>query len=336
MKMLPKVAALGASLGAALIAAVPAEAQQGWKPNRPIEFVVTSGAGGGTDVFARAVQAAINKHDLTPTSVVVTNKGGGSGVEGYVYGTGAKGDPHKVIFGTNNAWTLPMVVKTSWKTEDFLPVSIMAFDEFMLWVKQDSPWKSAADFVAAAKEKPGEIRMGGSQTHDTDQTLTVLIEKAADIKLKYIPYQGGGTVGVQLAGGHIEANTNNPSESVGGWRGGQVRPLCVFRQTPMPAGNKVTPEQGWSDVPTCSSQGLNITEFNMPRTVFLPPGTPPAAQAYWVDVFRRVSETPEWKDYVTRTSQNGQFVSGDAMRERIKAEEASTRTIFEEAGWLVK
>ncbi|HWX46557.1 MAG TPA: tripartite tricarboxylate transporter substrate-binding protein [Roseomonas sp.] len=328
------IAALGAALG--LVATLPAAIAAEWKPTRPVEFVVTSGAGGGTDVFARAVQAAIAKHDLVPTSVVVTNKGGGSGVEGYIYGAAAKADPHKVIFGTNNAWTLPMVVKTSWQTDNFVPVSIMAFDEFMLWVKDDSPFKTAADFVAAAKEKPGTLRMGGSQTHDTDQTLTVLIEKAANIQLKYIPYQGGGTVGTQLAGGHIEANTNNPSESIGGWRGGQVRPLCVFRKTPMPEGAKVAGDKGWADVPTCASQGLNISEFNMPRTVFLPPGTPPEAQAFWVDVFRRVSETPEWKEYVSRTSQNGEFMSGDAMVKRIKAEEAETRKIFEEAGWLVK
>lgn len=333
MKLLPKAIA---TLGAVLISTLPAMAQESWKPTRPVEFVVTSGAGGGTDVFARAVQAAISKHELVPTSVVVTNKGGGSGVEGYVYGAAAKADPHKVIFGTNNAWTLPMVAKTSWATDDFTPLAIMAFDEFMLWVKADSPYKTAAEYVAAAREKAGALRMGGSQTHDTDQTLTVLIEKAANIKLRYIPYQGGGTVGVQLAGGHVDSHTNNPSESVGSWRGGQVRPLCVFRKTPMREGAKVTETQGWSDVPTCASQGIDITEFNMPRTVFLPPGTPAAAQQYWAGVFRRVSETPEWKDYITRTSQDGQFLTGDAMRQRIKSEEADTRKIFEEAGWLVK
>ncbi|MCI0755381.1 Bug family tripartite tricarboxylate transporter substrate binding protein [Teichococcus vastitatis] len=333
MKLLPKATL---ALGAVLLSTLPAAAQQSWKPTRPIEFVVTSGAGGGTDVFARAVQAAINKHDLVPTSVVVTNKGGGSGVEGYVYGTGAKADPHKVIFGTNNAWTLPMVAKTSWSTADFTPVAIMAFDEFMLWTKADGPYKTAADFVAAARAQPGTLRMGGSQTHDTDQTLTVLIEKAAKIQLKYIPYQGGGQVGVQLAGGHIEANTNNPSESVGGWRGGQVKPVCVFRSEPFSPGPKVTETQGWSDIPTCASQGIPIEQFSMPRTIFLPPGVPAAAQTYWADLFRRVSETPEWKDYVTRTSQSGRFVSGDEMRQVIQKEESETREIFSEAGWLVK
>lgn len=325
-----------AVLAATLLSTTSVQAQDAWKPNRPIEFDVTSGAGGGTDVFARTVQAAITKHDLVPTSIVVVNKGGGSGVEGYVYGAGAKGDPHKVIFGTNNAWTLPMVAKTSWKTDDFTPLVIMAFDEFMLWVKYDSPYKTGADLIADARAKPDTLRMGGSQTHDTDQTLTVLLERAANVKFKYIPYRGGGLVGTQLAGGHIESNTNNPSESVGGWRGKQVRPVCVFRKEPLPKGDKVTETEGWSDIPTCVSQGIPVDEFRMPRTVFLPPDMPAGAVAFWTDVFRKVSETPEWKDYVTRTSQSSEFITGDAMRKVIASEEGDTRKIFSEAGWLIK
>ncbi|EHL99991.1 hypothetical protein HMPREF9946_02899 [Acetobacteraceae bacterium AT-5844] len=331
MKFVPQ-AALAA--GFALVAALPAAAQSSWSPTRPIEFVVTSGAGGGTDVFARTVQAAITRHNLVRTSVIVSNKGGGSGVEGFVYATGAKGDPHKVIFATNNAWTLPMVARVNWRVGDLTPVASMAFDEFMLWVKQDAPYRTAADLITAAREKPGTIRMGGSQTHDTDQTLTVLIQRATGVRFNYIPYRGGGEVGVQLAGGHIEANTNNPSESAGGWRGGQVRPVCVFRREPLPAGPQVTETQGWSDIPTCVSQGVAIEEFRMPRTVFLPPGAPAAAQAYWTEVMRKVSETEEFRDYVTRTSQSGQFLSGDAMRGMIQQEEQATRQIFEAEGWL--
>ena len=334
MKIIPKAAAV---LGAALLSLAPeAMAQSSWKPTRPVEFVVTSGAGGGTDVFARTVQAAITKHDLLPTSVVVSNKGGGSGVEGFIYGRGARGDAHKVIFGTNNAWTLPMVVKTNWTVEDLTPVASMAFDEFMLWVKQDSPYQSAADLLRVAREKPGQVRMGGSQTHDTDQTLVVLIQRAANVRFSYIPFRGGGEAGVQLAGGHIEANTNNPSESAGGWRGGQVRPVCVFRREPLPAGAKVTETQGWSDVPTCVSQGLPVEQYRMPRTIFLPPGAPEAAQAFWTDLFQKVSQTPEFQDYITRTSQSGQFLSGEAMRSMIAADQSATREIFTAEGWLVQ
>ena len=90
-------------------------AAQAWEPTKPIEFVVTSGAGGGTDNFARIIQSIITKHKFTEQPIVVVNKGGGSGAEGYVYGKSAKGDPNRVIFGTNNAYLLPYVAKLGYK-----------------------------------------------------------------------------------------------------------------------------------------------------------------------------------------------------------------------------
>jgi putative tricarboxylic transport membrane protein len=333
MKMLK----LACALTPLLAWGVPdARAQQpAWTPTKNVEFIVTSGGGGGTDVFARTVQAAIAKHDLVPVSVIVTNKGGGSGAEGFIYGRGAQNDPHKVIFATNNEWLLPMVARVAFKPQDFNPVSIMAFDEFMLWVKADSPYRTGADFVAAARAADPTLKMGGSQTKDTDQTLTALIQRAANLRFTYVPFRGGGEAAVQLAGGHIDANTNNPSESIGGWRGNQVRPLCVFRREPLPAGDRVTESQGWSDIPTCASQGLPVEEFRMPRSIFLPGGTTPAQQAYWTEVMRKVSETPEWKDYIRRTSQSGRFLGPDEMRTHIQAEAAATKQIYEAEGWLV-
>jgi tripartite-type tricarboxylate transporter receptor subunit TctC len=325
-------------LAAAALAALPlgpAAAQGEWRPTRPVEFVVTSGAGGGTDVFARTVQGAITRHNLLPVSVIVTNKGAGSGAEGFVYARAAQGDAHKVVFATNNTWLLPMVARVAFKPEDFTPVAIMAFDEFMLWVKYDSPHRTAADFIAAAKAANPPLRMGGSQPKDTDQTLTSLIQRAAGVRFTYVPFRGGGEVGVQLAGGHIDANTNNPSESIGGWRGGQVRPVCVFRSTPMARGELVTATQGWHDIPTCASQGIAIEEFSMPRTTFLPPGTTPAQQAFWVDVMRRVAETPEWKEYIARTSQSGRFLTGAEFQAHIRQETTASREIFQAEGWLV-
>ena len=325
-----------AVLALACLAGLPqARAQAEWRPTRPVEFVVTSGAGGGTDVFARTVQNAITKHTLLPVPVIVTNKGAGSGAEGFVYARAAQGDAHKVVFSTNNTWLLPLVARVAFKADDFVPVAIMAFDEFMLWVKFDSPHRTAADFIAAARAANPPLRMGGSQPKDTDQTLTSLIQRAANVRFTYVPFRGGGEAGVQLAGGHIDANTNNPSESIGGWRGGQVRPVCVFRREPMPRGANVTEAQGWHDIPTCASQGIPLEEFSMPRTTFLPPGTTPAQQAFWVGVMRRVSETPEWQDYITRTSQSARFMTGQAMTDYMQAETASSREIFQAEGWLV-
>ena len=159
---------LALTVAAALLPVVASAAD--WQPNRPVEFVVASGAGGGTDIFARTVQSIITKYNLMPQPIVVLNKGGGSGAEGFVYVKSATGDPHKMVFGTNNEWMLPMVAKVAWKYDELNPVAAMAFDEFLLWVRPNAPWKTASEYVADAKKRPGEMRMGGSQSKDTDQT----------------------------------------------------------------------------------------------------------------------------------------------------------------------
>jgi putative tricarboxylic transport membrane protein len=329
----PKAWALAATLG--LFMVTPAMAQPGWKPEKPVEFVGAAGAGGGTDIFARSVQLAIQNHKLIDQPILVSNKGGGSGAETYVYVKGAAGDPHKLAFGTSNLYTLPMVAKVAFKHTDFLPVAAMVFDEFILWNKGDSPHNDYRSFTDAAKAANGTFRMAGALSKDTDQTLTRYIEKDTGAKLIYIPFRSGGEASVQLTGGHVQSHVNNPSESIGHWKAGQVKPLCVFSKERMPQGPKVTATQGWSDVPTCKEQGAGIEAYQMPRTVALPPGSPPAAVEFWAGVLKKVTETPEWKDYLEKTAQTGRYMAGADFKGFIEEDEKRTRKVYEEEGWLV-
>jgi tripartite-type tricarboxylate transporter receptor subunit TctC len=137
---------LGLAAVAALSMSVAPAIAQEWKPSKPVEFVGAAGPGGGTDIFARAVQLAIQNHKLIDQPILVSNKGGGSGAETYVYVKGAAGDPHKLAFGTSNLYTLPMVAKVAFKHTDFVPVAGMVFDEFILWTKGDSPYNDYKSF----------------------------------------------------------------------------------------------------------------------------------------------------------------------------------------------
>lgn len=323
---------LGASIA---VLAVPAAAQ-GWKPSKPVEFVGAAGPGGGTDIFARAVQLAIQNHKLIDQPILVSNKGGGSGAETFVYVKASPGDPHKLAFATSNLYTLPMVAKVAFKHTDYVPVSAMVFDEFLLWVKGDSPYKDYKSFTDAAKAADGKFKMAGALSKDTDQTLTRLIEKETGAKFIYVPYKSGGEASVQLTGGHVESHTNNPSESVGHWQAGQVRPLCVFASQRMAAGPKVTATQSWSDIPTCKEQGSKIESYQMPRTILLPPGSPKEAVEFWAGVFKKVTETPEWRDYLVKTAQTGKFMAGDEFQKFIDTDEQRTRKLYQEEGWLVQ
>ncbi len=321
---------------ATALVAVAAPAMAEWAPARPIEFIVASGAGGGTDNFARTIQAALTRGDIVERPIVVLNKGGGSGAEAFLYARQNAADPHKLIFGTNNAYLLPHVAKLAYSMENLDPVAALALDEFLVWVKADAPYQTVTDLIEAAKAAPGTIAFGGSQSKDTDETLVALIEQTTGADFKYVPFNGGGEVGVQLAGGHVGANVNNPNENLGQWQAGAVRPLCVFAPKRMVESEPIHDGKGWHDIPTCKEQGLDIESYRMPRTVWLPAGTDPEVKAYYVEALRKVSESDEWKDYLGKTSQSAAFMAGDDLSQFVTDNETSTVKVFEAEGWSAK
>lgn len=310
-------------------------ASAAWAPEKPVEFVVTGGAGGGTDSFARTIQSIVVKYKLMSAPIVVLNKGGGSGGEGFVYGSATPGDAYKVTFATNNEYLLPLVAKIGFTADSFTPVAAMALDEFLIWVSAGSPHKDVADFIDAAKKGEG-LRMGGSQSKDVDQTLTSIITATTGAKFTYIPFKSGNEAAVQLAGGHIDANVNNPSENIGQWKANMIRPLCIFSSQRMAAGPKITKDQAWSDIPTCKEQGLPIATYQMPRTIWLPAGVTPDVLEFYTGILKKVRETPEWKAYIERSSQTDVLMTGDALRTYIKQDQERASEVFKREKWSLQ
>ncbi len=323
-------------IAAALVSAVfSVGASAAWTPDKPVEFVVTSGAGGGTDTFARTVQSIISKNKLMSAPIVVVNKGGGAGSEGYVYGASEQDNPYRVTFGTNNEYLLPLVAKMGYSASSYVPVAAMALDEFLIWVNADSPIKTAKEYVEASKKSPG-LRAGGSQSKDTDQTLFSIIGDTIGVKYTYVPFKSGGEAAVQLAGGHIDTNVNNPSENIGQWKANMVRPICVFSATRMAAGAKVTKDMAWSDIPTCKESGLPIDRYQMPRTIWLPAGVSPEVVAFYSSLMDKVRQSPEWKSYIERSSQTETFMTGEDLRKYITEDTAKAYAVFKRENWLAK
>lgn len=310
-----------------------AGASAAWSPDKPVEFVVTSGAGGGTDIFTRTIQSIIVKNKLMNVPIVVVNKGGGAGSEGYIHGASEQTNPYRVTFGTNNEYLLPLVAKMGYAAEGFTPVAALALDEFLIWVNAKAPYANAKSFVDAAKKGDG-LRMAGSQSKDTDQTLVSILTEATGAKFTYVPFKSGGEAAIQLAGGHVDANVNNPNENLGQFKANMVRPLCVFSPKRMAPGPKVSKDMAWSDIPTCKESGIPVDSYQMPRTVWLPSGVAPEVLAFYTDVMHKVQATPEWKAYIERTSQTGTFLAGDELRKYITADTAKAYSVFKREGWL--
>lgn len=305
-----------------------------WEPSKPVEFVVPAGTGGGADQMARLIQGIIVKHKLMKESLVVVNKSGGAGAEGFLAVKEAKGDPHKIIITLSNLFTTPMATGVPFNWKDMTPVSMMALDQFVLWVNAETPYKTASEYVAAVKAAgPLKFKMGGTGSKQEDQIITVMIEKAAGKKITYIPFKGGGDVAVQLVGKHIDATVNNPIEAESHWRAGKLRALCVMDKQAMPYKEKVTATQSWADLPTCTSAGVPV-EYQMLRGVFMPPGVSPEQVQYYVDLFAKVRALPEWKDFMAKGAFNQTALTGQAYFDWLGKAEQQHRVLMKEAGFL--
>jgi tripartite-type tricarboxylate transporter receptor subunit TctC len=140
-------ARLALLIGAAL-ASLPALA---WEPTKTVEFIVPAGTGGGADQMARLIQSIVAKHNLMKQSMVVVNKSGGAGAEGFLDVKGSKGEPHKIIITLSNLFTTPLATGVPFSWKDLTPVRMMALDQFVLWVNNEAPYKTAADYVNAVK-----------------------------------------------------------------------------------------------------------------------------------------------------------------------------------------
>ena len=193
---------------------------------------------------------------------------------------------------------------------------MMALDEFVLWVHcRYAVQDRAKEYIAAVKAAPGKMKMGGTGSKQEDQIITVALEKATGAKFIYIPFKGGGEVAVQLVGKHVDSTVNNPIEAVAQWRAGTaeaaVRVRCAER---MPYKDKIAGDMSWADIPTCKSQGLDI-EYLMLRGIFMAPGVTTDQVAFYVDLLKKVRETPEWKALMEDGAFNQTFMTRRRLRQ---------------------
>lgn len=319
---------------AAMAAALFAPAAKAWEPTRNVEFIVPAGTGGGADQMARVIQGIIAKHGLMKQTMVVINKAGGAGGEGFLDIKNSQRNPNKLVITLSNLFTTPMATGIPFSWKDMTPVSMMALDEFVLWVNADSPYKTVQEYVAAIKAAPpGKFKMGGTGSKQEDQIITVAIERAIGQKMTYVPYKGGGEVAVQLVGKHIDSTVNNPIEAVAQWRAGALRPLCVFDSKPLPGKEKIAGDKSWSDIPTCKSQGLDI-EYLMLRGVFMPANVPKEAVDFYVELLKKVRATPEWAQLMQDGAFNQTTMSGADYAKWVATEEQRHRELMKEAGFL--
>jgi putative tricarboxylic transport membrane protein len=325
--------AMAAGVGAVLTLASATPSQAAWEPTRPVEFIIPAGTGGGADIMARTIQGIVTKHNLMKQPLLPINKAEGAGGVGFLDMKGSK-DPHKIIITLSNLFTTPLATGIPFNWKELTPVAMLALDEFVLWVNAEKPYNNVRDYVDAVKKAPaGTMKMGGTGSKQEDQIITVAVENAIGTKFTYIPYKGGGEVAVQLVGNHVDSTVNNPIEAVAQWRGGKLRPLCVFDAQQMTYDEQIADGKAWKDIPTCKSQGLDM-EYLMLRGIFMSPKATKDQVEYYIELFKKVRAAPEWQDFMKSGAFNTTFLTGADYAKWVEGEEKRHEALMKEAGFL--
>ncbi len=203
-------------------------------PSKPVHIFVPYAAGGAVDVLTRTLGDVVSKQ--WGQSVVVENRPGAGGVIASQAVATSAPDGYTLIMVASGHATNPFLYpKIPYDTfKDFTPISLLASSPNILLVRADSPFKTVADVVAAAKVKPGSLSFAhagsGTSTHMAGELLKAL----AKIDLNGIPYKGGAPAINDLLGGQIPMSFNNGPESVGQLAAGTVRALAVTTATRAP------------------------------------------------------------------------------------------------------
>jgi putative tricarboxylic transport membrane protein len=295
--------AIGIAAAAALTTAMPAFASD-WQPNRPVEMVIMAGQGGGADRLARLFQTIIQQESLARMPFMPVNKGGGSGAEALRYLKDNEANPHIIMATLNSYFTTPLQTDIGVNIEEFTPIARMAVDTFALWVNVDSGIETLDQYIAAVTAADGAFRMGGTGSGQEDSLVTALLEREFGIRHTYVPMGGGGEVATQLAGGHIDATVNNPSEAMSFWQAGRVRPIALLTADRL---------ESMPGVQTFTELGYPL-EYYMQRSFVAPSGFSEAQQAYYIDLFRALSQSEAWTSYAAEQALLTDFLSGDELQ----------------------
>lgn len=280
-----------ATVAGGLLAATSA---LGAYPDKPIQLIVPYGAGGSTDLLARAVAQVAPKYFSQP--LVVVNKTGGGGIPGRVDVARAKADGYTLLFGWGSGEDLVVPHQRTLPYDlfkDFETVCRISIHSIALAVPEASPYKTLADLVKTAKGK--EFMTASVSTKGASVDITFLLfAKAAGIKVRTIPGTGGSSAVTNLVGGHVDFGGGHPSELLPHMKANRLRTLAVALESR---------DASIPDVPTFREAGYDVVTAGSVKGVAVPKGTPKEVIAYLEKKFKEVADDPEFKKIMSDIGQ---------------------------------
>jgi putative tricarboxylic transport membrane protein len=295
-------------------------------PTKPVIFVAPGTLGGGSDVQARlAANIATDTGIFGNEPVAVLNKGSGGSQEAFTFLLQHKDDPHYLLTFQASLITYTLLGEAQYKMSDFTPLANVALDPVIMVTRADSEFKSLDDVIKAAKAKPDSVIVGGGGVAGPDRMGLLKLEDAAGIKVRYVPFAGGGEVHRNVLGGHVQVAVGNPSDFMASIEAGELVGLALLdtERSSVPA---------LANVPTAKELGYDVA-FHTFRGWFMPGTVDPAIKATLEGIFKKVAEHPDFKaKYTDKYGMRVQFMGSDEFAKYIAEQEVVYRDLLTEAG----
>lgn len=295
-------------------------AMAGEYPEEPIKLVVSYSPGGATDFQARIVTMMSQKYLTQP--IVVINKPGGGGMVGWNwFVSSAKNDGYDLV-----SYNVPHFVaqsimypdKAKYNIRNMEPIANWGTDPAVLVVPKDSPFNSVDDLVAFAKENPGKVTVSGAGLYVGHHIAMLQTQKAAGIKMSYIPYKGGVPALLGVISGEVKAGYNNLSDAYRGKDRLKILAVADLERSPFLPEVKTFLEQGY-DVDNTS---------NNRRGIAAPMGTPPEKIAKLTEGFEKMFSDKKVEKKMSQTGCGVKVIPRDELKKEWEKIETSLKSVL--------
>ncbi len=301
--------------------ATPVQAQT--FPSKNIEVVVHTGPGGGSDLFSRAVADIISRERLLTQPLVIMNRAGGGGVIAQNYVAGKRGDPYTVFAVVASLMVaVPIRSQLDIGLDKFQPLGLLGFDINCIAVRPDSPYKSAKEFIEAARSNPKTLSLGLGAVGGASHYLPYMLEKMSGARFNMVSMKSGSEAVLAVMGGHVQATTEQLAEMTELVAGKKLRILAVASQQRL---------AGMPDVPTLKEQGYDL-HIGGGRGFVAPAGIPIEAAAILESTLAKVYRSPAWKEYMKRNSYEEVYMNGSDFGRHLLAEQPRMTQYIHEMG----
>lgn len=308
----------------AAVAGAGAHAQSPWKPDKPVEIIVTCQPGCGPDIAARTIQKIWQDHKIVQVPSVVVNKAGGGGAVAYSYIQQKPGDAHALVLSGAGA-VVNSIMGRGVGYKEITPLAMMSAEYVGIAVKPESPFKSGRALLDALNKDINAATFGvanslGNANHQAI-ALALKVDGLPPAKAKTVVFQSGATAITALLGSHVQVVPASVALWVNPVKAGQVRLIAV--SSPKRLSGQ------FSGVPTWREQGVDAV-VSVWRMITMPPGLTAAQVAFWQDALKKTTESPEWKRDLEMNYQSDEFMSGKELAQGLDALYAQLKALLTE------